>query len=916
MPGFIPLSVFLYLAFWCGMKKFLLVILCLLAFPVVASHIVGGEFEIIYISGNTYRVNLIIYFDLTNGSVGARDPEVRARIYRKRDNAIIRSEIILPYTHEVVVNYTQPHCSVGGVSTSKITYTNTIEMSATEFSDPQGYYIVWERCCRNYNVNKLLNIVSADPADNPSHPDAAGQTFYLEFPPVVKNGKPFINSSPQLFPPLSDYGCINKPYYANFAGTDVDGDSLTYTLVTPLNTHNSVALPPDGPGAAPFPTVRWVPPYSLNNIMGGNPDLRISKDGLLTVTPGNVEGLFVFAVKCEEFRNGVKIGELRRDFQMYVLDCSAADPPQITGRKLGETTFSANTMSVNFSKSTPDNQRCIEVKVTDPDIIRDGSEKITLRAIPIGFNADVSNVLPTITTTTLTSGHPEEIFRICFDKCPHKLGTYQIGIVAADDACSLPLLDTFKINVTIEPPDNNPATFTTSKNITQTINYDDEVKWPLEGIDLDNDALTVKVVATGFNLAEGGFSFTGGILQNGLYRDTLVWDTRCQVYDFTEQTNFKIRVYLDDVDGCKLEQPDITLFNLTVKLPDNAKPVISTSLSSAALQNGIEQKIYAPLTFTVIGTDADNDDELTLTGQGEDFTMQAYDAHFPTQVAEGAVTSVFNWTPNCPTVNLDVKDTYIFTFIVKEEPDYCNISQSDTLQVLVKLLPPDNLSPQLSMASLNPEVPLVGNQLSMIIGQEVSLNLSAIDQDKNPQDRVRIELVEASGNVKPSGYSFAPAEGISTAQTTFNWKPDCSIFENQVYENDYIFKFRSLDNRCFAALADTVEVALKIKDIDGDDKDFIPPNFITPNGDRCNDFFAMEGIEDLACGEVHIPNLPKDNCAGKFTSIRIYNRWGKEVFKSTQRNFRWYPNDEAAGVYFYTIVYTNNEYKGSVTIRY
>ncbi len=111
-------------------------------------------------------------------------------------------------------------------------------LSDSRFNDPQGYYIVWERCCRNYAIT---NIYSENP-DVSSR--AAGQTFYLEFPPVVKNGQPFYNSSPRLFPPLNDYACPRKPYYVDFAGIDDDGDSLVYSLVTPLTTHSILALPP------------------------------------------------------------------------------------------------------------------------------------------------------------------------------------------------------------------------------------------------------------------------------------------------------------------------------------------------------------------------------------------------------------------------------------------------------------------------------------------------------------------------------------------------------------------------------------------------------------------------------------------------------------------------------------------------
>ena len=50
--------------------------------------------------------------------------------------------------------------------------------------------------------------------------------------------------------------------------------------------------------------------------------------GSITVTPTEV-GLYVFSVKADEYRDGVKIAEARRDFQMLVVDgCSPPDPPR------------------------------------------------------------------------------------------------------------------------------------------------------------------------------------------------------------------------------------------------------------------------------------------------------------------------------------------------------------------------------------------------------------------------------------------------------------------------------------------------------------------------------------------------------------------------------------------------------------
>jgi hypothetical protein len=97
------------------------------------------------------------------------------------------------------------------------------------------------------------------------------------------------------------------------------------------------------------------------------------------------------------------------------------------------------------------------------------------------------------------------------------------------------------------------------------------------------------------------------------------------------------------------------------------------------------------------------------------------------------------------------------------------------------------------------------------------------------------------------------------------------------------------------------------------DVEFIPPNIITPNGDPYNEFFAMVR-ENKQTQELE-SILPLDNCVGRFLNVTIYNRWGKEIFKSASRDFRWYPDNEAAGVYFYTLKYSNKEYKGNITLR-
>ncbi|MEK6781962.1 MAG: gliding motility-associated C-terminal domain-containing protein [Bacteroidota bacterium] len=903
------------------MKKSFITFLFLISFPVVASHIVGGEFELLHISGYQYRLNLIIYFDKINGSPGAKDQggnSPRASIYRKSDNVFMR-EVFLTLTTESSVEYTQPECSNGEIITDRLFYTADVILLPEEFGDPEGYYVVWQRCCRNYQI---ANIFSNEPV-GPNDPNAAGQTFYLEFPAVVKDGNPFINSSPRLFPPLNDYACPQRPYYVDFAGVDDDGDSLYYSLVTPLNTVNSAALPPVSP--LPYPEVRWKPGFSLDRIMKGSPDLNISNEGLLRVTP-TLQGLFVFAVKVEEFRNKLKIGESRRDFQMLVVDnCSPASPPQILGKKLTDPFFTDNSMSVSFANTVSNADRCIQVSISDPDSEKaddNFTEKIKIKVIGLNFKSDeLDEILPPVVTGTLQKGE-SKVFKICFPKCPYFIGgPYDIGIIAMDDACSLPLLDTLKVSVNVEPPPNSDPYFTTDTNTFDLLDEGAQKSWPFEIKDDDLDELLVSPLTNGFLLEPAGMEFTIISQQPGLVNGMLSWDAYCDLYDFTQRTSFQVKIRVEDNDECEANEPVFAVYNLSVKLPGNADPVLDTDLTAAVNERtifGLERKVGEALSFDVFGRDLVDNDLLTLVGVGKGFNLSDYSMAFLPASDSGTVQSKFQWLVSCDdfsTFSNDKIDSLNLQFIVVDNSNKCQLFKADTVDVSVKIFPPDNAAPNLKIRSLNPNVTLTNNQLTATLPQQISLGLLGIDADTSPsKDLLKLTLINVEGTVPLEGFTFTPVEGTSPLETTWVWDPDCTVFQNGIYENDYTLTFRIADDRCFTATADTVKISMKVRDADGTDENFFPVNFFSPNEDGVNDYYSME-VKDVVTGEF-INMLPLDNCTAQFQGIRIYNRWGNQVFESIDRDFRWHAKGEAAGVYYYYVKYTHKEYKGALSIRY
>lgn len=868
-----------------------------------ATHIVGGEFELIYQEGDQYRLNANLYFDVLNGDPGARDQNVIAAVFRKRDNAKV-GVFTLPLISSQRVDYFQPSCSNGEVVTDKLIYSSIIVLSPNSYNDPEGYYIAWERCCRNYVIN---NIFSDDPNKNPK--DYAGQTFYLEFPPVTQNGEEFRNSSPVLFPPLNDYACPFRPYWVDFQGTDPDGDSLVYTIVTPLSTHTQDASVSGGANPGPYPTVRWQPGFGLDNIMFGAPDLTISEDGFLTVTP-TAQGLFVFAVKVEEYRDSVKIGEVRRDFQLLVVDkCPEAEAPVVKGKKLTENSFTyKENMTVSFPANTPDAERCIEVQVTDPDALKASDnfeEAVYIQAIPLGFKEDVEDVLPENITATLVNGS-DATFQICFEECPYlKSGSFQIGIVAFDDACTLPLSDTLRINVFVEPPPNNQAFFVDGNEYTVNVQESADGFFSRDFLarDMDNDSLTLTITPIGFDPADYGITLNPGANNPGEVEALLEWNYDCQEYSFDGRTSFPFILTVDDKDYCQFADEDILNLTLNIELPPNTEPVVDISPNTDGDKyHYIEQEINNDIVFNVTAKDDDNDN-IILNGSGLNFQFIDYKITFDPKEGGGlpGLTSNFRWEIPCD-YNLAQQDSFRLHFYA-EDFDKCEITNRDTIIVDIKLLPPDTEKPVLNAFALS-NTELVDNQVEIIIGEAIELQLVGADSDL---DNLTLSL--ENGN-KLAQAEFPTVTGRGQVTSNFMWQPDCSYLNGK----DSVFltgHFLVVDDNCFDPKSDTLSIDFIIRDTDSFKERFHAPNVITPNNDQSNDFFVLEDILNPDGTE---RSMPEDNCAGQFEKIEVYNRWGRKIYESAQRDFKWLPDTEPAGVYYFYLIYTDKTYKGFVNV--
>jgi hypothetical protein len=137
--------------------------------------------------------------------------------------------------------------------------------------------------------------------------DTSCYLFYCKTPdPAIPGG----NSNPE-FVVYTDslYFSINNYRTLNFSCTDMDGDSLIYSLSTPLNME-------DTGGGKPFIYNAWKFGYNLLNVIGPGSQHIVNKNTGFTRSRPSRLGIYIIAIKCEEFRNGVKIGEVIRDISI------------------------------------------------------------------------------------------------------------------------------------------------------------------------------------------------------------------------------------------------------------------------------------------------------------------------------------------------------------------------------------------------------------------------------------------------------------------------------------------------------------------------------------------------------------------------------------------------------------------------
>lgn len=262
------------------------------------------------------------------------------------------------------------------------------------------YKIEWSECCRN---GVYTNIV------NPSSTTAyvATDTINLALVPC--------NSSPEWRTTPPKYVLHSRINNFDLGASDADGDSLVYSMEVPSNGTS-------GP-------VAYNLGYSLVNPLGPSWIVLLdSETGLLKVipNPGNSQS-GVLAVRVTEYRNGVAIGSVLREFELVTLPTLpyANALPTITGpTRLQGAKWIDGQLVVH-----PGANACLDFSATDPDV-GNATQLSWMHNLPGGMLTDTFGAGP----DTVLALPPWA--RLCWTAAT-KLGIDSVDITAIDTSCQL-----------------------------------------------------------------------------------------------------------------------------------------------------------------------------------------------------------------------------------------------------------------------------------------------------------------------------------------------------------------------------------------------------------------------------------------------------------------------------------------------
>lgn len=382
-----------------------------------ATHMAGADISYTCLGGNSYRVVLTFYRDCSGSQALS---EVYLKFSSQSCNQFFQQTLVLGDSMEIsypcptaTTRCSDPNSPNPGIKQYRYYQTVNLPMQCSD------WIIGWSYCCRNCDITTMSQPSPCVPGSNP------GLYIYTH----LNNLNVTCNSSPQFSNIPIAFVCVGQPFTYNHGVTDPDGDSLVYSLVDPLINDSTMN---------PIP---YLPGFSATSPITSSPALTISSlTGDISFTPQQQE-VGVLSVLIQEYRNGILIGSVVRDMEIYIRPCSNNIPiaSGINGSPSRDTTV------------CPGTSFCFDIFSNDAD---------TDQVVSMVWNQGIIN------GTFSVTGFPHPTGHFCWTAPTNNPSTlpYTFTVTVTDNSCPNNGYQTYSYNIYVNTPLQNVSSSNVSCN--------------------------------------------------------------------------------------------------------------------------------------------------------------------------------------------------------------------------------------------------------------------------------------------------------------------------------------------------------------------------------------------------------------------------------------------------------------------
>ncbi len=862
------------------MKQIILVFVFLSCFAFAdAKHVTGGEMTYTYVgpgilpNSKIYKITLLLFRDENCSgcadmpgavTIGVFNNDVNL-LYRLFENTLLEGTQVLP-TNTLPSCITNPPSLLYTVGF----YSITVELPANN----SGYTATYQTCCRIDGIQNIGNGI--------------GATYTCTVPGTLNRPVGFIDNSPSFELGISVV-CYKKPFTLDFSATDFDGDSLVYSLCDAYNGGSATNASNIIPSVPPYGSVGYFSSYSGAKPLGDNASINTSTGIISGIAPD--AGKYVVSVCVSSYRNGVYISEHRKDFIITVAPCDFA------GAQLLPAYLSCDGFTFNF-------------------------ENLNNSPLNLTYYWDFGDGF---SSTDITPTHTYALAGIYTLKLVVNRG----GSCADSTSSPLNVFPGYFPGFTQNSPvcKDKPLQFT---DIT-TANYGSPNSWIW-------DFGVTGIISDTSRLQNPGYTYT----TSGTYTATLIVasdkgcvDTISNTVTVVDKPVFSISgdTLICSIDTIQIKAtagtPGVITWspNYNIDNVNSFTPIVSPDVTTTYLASFVDNSGCAGSASVKINVV----DFVTLS-TGGDTTICASDAI--TLKADGDGLK-YEWTPSATLNNPFIKNPIatptaaITIYQVKASIGKC-VAQ-DEIKVTTVPYPIANAgndtlicfgqsaplratggsnyswSPAAFLTATNIPNPVSVKPVASVVYVVTVRDLLGCPKPVN--DTVIVEVANIRADAGPRDTSIVldqPLQLNATGSTIYSWTPGTWLNLTNIadpislpQENiEYIVR---VSNRIGCFDTDTINVKLfKVK------PDLYVPTAFSPNKDGTNDI-----LRPLALGLKSID------------AFRVYNRWGQQLFSTTQIGAGWDGRfggaDQESGTYVWFAQgtdYKNNklERKGTVIL--